>query len=89
MKHFKESIKTEDFVKSITLNTEKAIEAYKKHDRIWETYVAIAKYQVRALCIQGITGVTDFSDAWDELMEITGFSKLYFYADISEFITRL
>ena len=88
MKNFKEIMKTEDFVNSITCNTEKAIDAYKNHNNIWKTYVTIANYQLRALCFQGITDTSVFSQAWDELMAITGFKELYGYPEISEFISK-
>ena len=53
-------MKTEDFVISITHNVEKAIESYKANNDIWRTYSAIAKYQVNALCYQGISDDTVF-----------------------------
>ena len=79
MKNFKDYMKTEDFVNSITHNVEKAIESYKANHDIWRTYVTIAKYQVNALCYQGFSDDAVFSQAWDELMNVTGFNKLYSY----------
>lgn len=89
MKNLKATIKTEDIINSIKANVNLAIKYYNDNNDLWETHVNIALFQLRTLSLQGFKIKSDFSSAWDELMESTGFEKLHHYYGISEYINKL
>ena len=86
MMNFKKTLKTSDIILSIKNDVDRAILHYNDNSD-WKTYVRMAYYQIRTLCLVAMKG--DFSGAYDELAQETGFRKLYKYKDISDYINKL
>ena len=86
MMNFKKTLKTSDIILSIKNDVDRAILHYNDNSD-WKTYVRMADYQFRTLCLVAMKG--DFSVAYDELAQETGFRKLYKYKEISDYITKL
>lgn len=86
MMNFKKTLNTFDIILSIKKDIDYAL-LYYNDNGDWKTYVRIAYYKFRTLCLVGMEG--DFSTAYEELVQEIGFYKLYKFIDISDYIHKL
>ena len=88
MKNFKCTIKTDDVVNRIKSNVKESIKYYEASDDLWKTYVRIATYEIRVMTLEAVKMKSNFCEAWEELMYLTGYETLYRYKGIAEFINE-
>lgn len=89
MKNYTKTIKTEDIIENIKMHVNCALRQYDEDNENWRVNVNIANYSIKALSLYGIKKNANFSDSWDELMEVSNFKSLYKYPEISAFINEL
>lgn len=89
MKNYTKTIKTEDIVENIKMHVSCALRDYNDNKESWKVSVNIANYSIKALSLHAMKKNADFSDSWDELMEITNFKSLYRINEIATFINQL
>lgn len=78
MKNIKANLKTSDIITSINEDVTQAIKYFieKPCGDEWKSYVRIAFYLYKTLAIVGFKENSCFSEAYKELGDETGFSKL-------------
>lgn len=89
MKNFTKAIKTEDIVENVKMHINVALRQYDENNENWRVNVNIANYSIKALSLYAMKKNADFSDSWDELMEVTNFKSLYKISEIASFINDL
>lgn len=89
MKNFTKAIKTEDIVENVKMHVNVALRQYDEHNENWRVSVNMANYSIKALSLYAMKKNADFSDSWDELMEVTNFKSLYRISEIASFINKL
>lgn len=88
MKNIKSVLSTDNLCDSITLYVDYALRMY--HDgKDWKCYVRIANTLFRTIILEGLRSDADFSEAWDDLMRITGFNRLHSIMEISDYLNSL
>ena len=88
MKNIKSVLSTENLCDSISLYVDYALKAY--HDgKDWKCYVRMSMALLRTISLEGFKKCADFSEAWGELMLITGFNRLHSIMEISEYVNSL
>lgn len=87
MINFKKTLSTNDIALRIKKDVNYAILYYNSNNDDWKSYVRMAYYQFRTLCIIAI--VTNFSSAYEELVRVTQYRKLYQYKEISDYMLRI
>ncbi len=86
MTGIKKTITTEEMIISVRLDVDAILKLYNLGNDTWKVYARKANYTIRALNLFGIKKSADFSDTWDEIMEVTNFRKLYTIKEVAEFI---
>lgn len=89
MKNYTKTIKTEDIVKHVKMYVDSALRLYNENNEGWRVNVNMANYSIKALSLHAMKKSADFSDSWDELMEVTNFKALYKISEIASFINNL
>lgn len=87
MINFKKTLNTNDIALSIKKDVDYAILYYNSNNDEWKLYVRMSYYQFRTLCLIAIVG--DFSSAYEELVRVTQYRKLYQYKEICDYILRI
>lgn len=85
--NFKKTLNTSYIISSIKKDVDYAIQHYNNGNSEWKTYVRISYYKFRTLLLVGLE--SDFSTAYEELVQETGYRKLYKYKEISDYILKL
>ena len=88
MKNIKPVLRTSNLCESISRYVDYAIKAYNEGSD-WKCYVRMSNALLRTIALEGITSGADFSEAWDELMNITGFNRLHTIMEISDYVNSL
>lgn len=88
MKNIKPVLRVNNLCDSISLYVGYALRAYHE-GRDWKCYVIASNALVRTIALEGFTSGADFSEAWDELMRITGFNRLHTIMEISDYVNSL
>jgi ABC-type sugar transport system ATPase subunit len=70
-------------------HVDSALRQYNENNENWRVNVNIANYSIKALSLYAMKKNADFSDSWDELMEVTNFKSLYRISEIASFINGL
>lgn len=86
MKNFKVELKTVDIINSIKSDVNSTIIHYNAHKENWREFANMAFYQFKTLCLVSFKKQADFSEAYDELSELTDFRELFKYNEIASFI---
>lgn len=89
MKNYVKTIKTEDIIENVKMHVDSALRQYNENNENWRVNVNIANYSIKALSLYAMKKNADFSDSWDELMEVTTFKSLYRISEIASFINDL
>lgn len=89
MKNYVKTIKTEDIIENVKMHVDSALRQYNENNENWRVNVNIANYSIKALSLYAMKKNADFSDSWDELMEVTNFKSLYRISEIASFINGL
>lgn len=84
--YFKKTLDTSYIILSIKKDVDYAIQYYNGNGE-WKLYVRISYYKFRTLILVGLE--SDFSTAYEELVQETGYRKLYKYKEISDYILKL
>lgn len=84
--YFKKTLNTSYIILSIKKDVDYAIQYYNGNSE-WKSYVRISYYKFRTLLLVGLE--SDFSTAYEELVQETGYRKLYKYKEISDYILKL
>ena len=88
MKNIKSVLKTDNLCNSISLYVNYALRMY--HDgKDWKCFVRMSNALLRTISLEGFKSGADFSEAWDELMYITGFNRLHTIMEISDYVNSL
>lgn len=87
MINFKKTLSTDDIALNIKKDVNFAILYYNDNNDEWKTYVRMLYCQFKTLCLIAI--VSDFSTAYEELVQETDYRKLYKYKDISDYMLKL
>lgn len=88
MNNIKSVLRTDNLCASISLYVDYALRMY--HDnKDWKCYVRMANALLRTITLEGFKSGADFSEAWDELMRITGFNRLHTIMEISDYVNSL
>lgn len=88
MKNIKPVIRTNNLCDSISLYVSYALRAYHE-GKDWKCYVRMSNALLRTIVLEGFTSGADFSEAWDELIHITGFNRLHTIMEISDYVNSL
>ena len=88
MKNIKPVLRTANLCESIRLYVDYALRAYHE-GKEWKCYVRMSNALLRTISLEGFKSGADFSEAWDELMYITGFNRLHTIKEISEYVNSL
>lgn len=88
MKNIKPVLRTANLCDSIRLYVDYALRAYHEGNE-WKCYVRMSNALLRTITLEGFTSGADFSEAWDELMHITGFNRLHTIMEISDYVNSL
>lgn len=88
MKNIKPVLSTSNLCDSISTYVDCALKAY-NDGKDWKCYVRMSNALVRTIAVEGFISDSDFSEAWDELMIITGFNRLYTIMEISDYVNSL
>lgn len=84
--YFKKALNTSYIILSIKKDVDYAIQYYNGNSD-WKSCVRISYYKFRTLLLVGLE--SDFSTAYEELVQETGYRKLYKYKEISDYILKL
>lgn len=87
MINFKKTLSTDDIVLNIKKYVNLAILYYNSNNDVWKSYVRMSYYQFETLYLVAI--VSDAFTAYEELVQETGYRKLYKYKDIFDYILKL
>lgn len=77
MTHLKTTISTNDIIENVKLHVEATIEHYNKGDETWVLDLRIADASVTMLGMYARNKYSKFDEAWDEIIRLTNFKKLY------------
>ena len=88
MKNIKPVLRTDNLCDSISLYVDYALRAY-NDGKDWKCYVRMSNTLLRTIVLEGFTSSADFTEAWDELMRITGFNRLHTIMEISDYVNSL
>ena len=88
MKNIKSVLRVSDLCDSISTYVDYTIKAYNE-GKDWKCYVRMSNALVRTIVLEGFTSCADFSEAWDEVMHITGFNRLHTIMEISDYVNSL
>lgn len=88
MKNIKPVLSTANLCDSISLYVDYALRSYHE-GKEWKCYVRMSNTLLRTIILEGFTSDADFSEAWDELIHITGFNRLHTIMEISDYVNSL
>lgn len=90
MKNFKVTINTDNIVERISMHVELAIRNYEnKESYQWKSNIRNAYAMIITLLTVGTKKGTDYLQSYNEIVEATGFIKVFKYRDIALYVNSL
>lgn len=84
MTNLKATIKTNDIIDTIRSNVDACIRNYNNRNETWVTNLRIADSMILMLSVEAQKKSASFDDAWEEIMILTGFKKIYAIKEIHD-----
>ena len=83
------TLNTDDIIESIRRNVNNVIKYYERSPKneLWQIYAKMTYSKFHCLTLVAFKDDSNFTEAYDELAELTDFNKLYKYQEIIRYMT--
>lgn len=89
MKNLKAAISTNDIIESVKSQVDATIKYYECGNATWVNNLRIAYKGLSVLSLYAKKKNSSFDDAWNEIMELTGFTELYKIKEVTDKLKEL